>query len=276
MNDDELKLAFDDLLRPLPALGALPERTAVRVRRRRATRLAGLGTAAVLVVAGGLTVVLPGGGPDRVTPAPFASPGPSAAPSAAPSASPLPPPPPPPSPAASPSPRPVTPSAGPTAGPPPVTPTTGPTAGPPVASSARVVLQGEGLGLASGSSTRLLGFADTAATTVRAALDQALGDSTENANDCGAVVVQYDGLVVALRGEAFVGWSVPQTGGLRTADGLGTGTTLAELRAARADVELRQGLGTEWSSGALAGFLDGTADTSQVTGLYAGDVCLAR
>ena len=257
MNDDELKLALDDLLRPLPALGALPERTAVRVRRRRATRLAGLGTAAVLVVAGGLAVALPGGGPDRVVPAPFTSPGPSAAPSASPL--PLPPP----SPAASPSPRPVT-------------PTTGPTAGPPVASAARVVLQGEGLGLASGSSTRLLGFADTDATTVRAALDRALGDSTENANDCGAVVVQYDGLVVALREAAFVGWSVPQTGRLTTADGLGTGTTLAELRAARADVEVRQGLGTEWSSGALAGFLDGTAATSVVTGLYAGDVCLAR
>ena len=111
---------------------------------------------------------------------------------------------------------------------------------------------------------------------MRQALGRALGASTENPNDCGAVFVQYDGLVVALRGERFVGWTVPETSGLTTADGIGTATTLAELRAARPDVQVRQGLGTEWSSGELAGFLAGTRDSSQVTGLYAGDVCLAR
>ena len=138
------------------------------------------------------------------------------------------------------------------------------------------MLQGEGLGLASGSSTRPLTFADASARSVREALGRALGNSTENENDCGAVFVQYDGLVVALRGERFVGWTVPQTSGLTTADGIGTGTTLAELRDARPGVQVRQMLGTEWSSGELAGFLDGTQDSSRVTGLHSGDVCLAR
>ena len=279
MNDDELKLAFDDLLRRLPALGALPERTAVRVRRRRATRLAGLGTAAVLAVVGGVALALPDTGPDRVAPPAAPTRGPSVAPSTSAGPTPAPAPPAPlPSPIA-PSPTTTSPT---TPSPTTTSPTTAPSApstgaaSPPVAAPATVVLQGEGLGLASGSSTRPLTFADATATAVREALGRSLGDSTENSNDCGAVFVQYDGLVIALRGERFVGWTVPQTSGLTTADGLGTGTTLAELRDARPGVQVRQGLGTEWTSGDLAGFLDGTQDSSRVTGLYSGDVCLAR
>ena len=260
MNDDELKLAFDDLLRPLPELAALPERTAARVRRRRTTRLAGLGAAAVLAVSGGVALALPGTGPDRVAPPAVASREPSA-------------PPPAPSPARTPdgqrSPQP-------SPQPSPSAPPAGPASSPPVATAATVVLQGEGLGLASGSSTRRLTFAEADAVSVREALGRALGASTEVQNDCGALFVSYDGLVVVLRGERFVGWTAPETSALTTADGIGAGATLGELRAARPDVQVRQDLGTEWTSGELAGFLDGTRTTSRVTSLYAGDVCLAR
>ena len=88
--------------------------------------------------------------------------------------------------------------------------------------------------------------------------------------------MSYDGLVVTLRGGRFVGWTAPETSPLTTADGIGAGATLGELRAARPDVQVRQGLGTEWTSGELAGFLHGTRTSSRVTSLYAGDVCLAR
>jgi len=141
--------------------------------------------------------------------------------------------------------------------------------------AATVVLQGDGLGLASGTSTRQHTFADSAAT-VREAVRRSLGTGTQTQNDCGAVFVQHDGLVLVLRGERFVGWSATPGSPLRTADGLGSGTTLAELRQARSDVQVRQGtLGPGFTSGRLAGFLDGTGDTGTVTSLYAGDVCLA-
>ena len=280
-DDDDLKLAFEDLLRPLPALGALPHRTAVRARRRRATRLGGIGAAAALAVVGGVALARPSSGPERLlvpaaparTVAPSSVPSASAtavAPSSAPSRSP----------AVGP---PVTASARASSDPaPPASPATGgrpgPQAGavPPAATAATVVLQGDGLGLASGTSTRQLTFAGSDAATVREAVRRSLGAGTLTPSDCGAVSVQHDGLVLVLRGARFVGWSATPGSPLRTADGLGSGTTLAALRQARSDVQVSQGtLGPVFTSGRLAGFLDGSADTSTVTSLYAGDVCLA-
>ena len=54
--------------------------------------------------------------------------------------------------------------------------------------------------------------------------------------------------------------------------------TAAELRdSGFADVAFSEGtLGPEWSVAGLAGFLDGTADTSVVTGIHAGQACLFR
>ena len=52
-----------------------------------------------------------------------------------------------------------------------------------------------------------LSFAEADATTVREAVRRSLGAGTERRNDCGAVVVQHDGLLVVLRGARFVGWS---------------------------------------------------------------------
>lgn len=156
-----------------------------------------------------------------------------------------------------------------------------PSPSPSAAAPLRVVLRPDGLGLTDGgSSTSALAFGADAAT-VRAAVDDALGEGGEMPTpDCGAgsSTVQHEGLFLLLQGGTFVGW-VTGTPGLTTGDGLGVGSTLADLRASLAGLEVSEGtLGAEWSTteGGLAGFLDGTGDASAVTGMAAGVRCLAR
>jgi len=90
--------------------------------------------------------------------------------------------------------------------------------------------------------------------------------------------VQHENLFLLLQDGDFVGW-VTGSPGLTTGDGLGIGTTLVELREALPAVVVTEGtLGPEWSTveGGLAGFLDGTEDTSIVNSIAAGVRCLAR
>ena len=68
--------------------------------------------------------------------------------------------------------------------------------------------------------------------------------------------------------------------GITTGDGIGVGSTLAELRASFPDLEVTEGsLGPERTTareGGPAGFLDGTAESSRVNSTRAGISCLAR
>lgn len=277
MNDDDLRRALDDLLEPLPPLGALPGRTARRAVRRRQVKLgaAGAGGVGVLVLAAALAATTGGGGggDEELRPAPFASPSPSPSPSPAPTSAPSAEPPP--GPSGSPSPaNPTSPSPSPGA--------TGVSPATQAPAPVSVVLRPDGLGFTDGgSSSSSLAFGSDA-DDVRAAVDRALGEGGDRATpDCGADVVtrQYDGLFLLLDGDRFVGW-VTGTPGLTTGDGIGVGATLADLRAAYPDLSVTEGtLGVEWSTagdGGVFGFLDGAQEPSQVTNVLAGQACLAR
>ncbi|MBC7374861.1 MAG: hypothetical protein H7323_12810, partial [Frankiales bacterium] len=190
MNDDDLRLELQALTDSLPPLGGLPLATATRIRRRRAVKLAGVGTVTGLVLLGGVALGAGLGGTDRLQPAPLADTSPSAAPSAA----------------APPAPSPVAPS---------------PTG------SAQVALGGDGLGLSAGGD-RMLVIESSSAQQVRTALDGALGAGTDQAlPDCGPSVVlrSYPGLQVVLQGDRFVGWSTRPGSTLQTVDGIGLGST---------------------------------------------------
>ena len=264
MNDDELRSALADLLHELPADRALPAATAARVTRRRRLKLGAgaLGGAGAVLTA--VALVLGSTAPSEdllLTPAdrPTATPGQSAAPSPSTGAAPTP--------TAAPSPAPT--------GPAPGLPSPSP------ATTVRVVLRPDGLGLSDGgSSTSVLSFGTDAAT-VRAAVDRALGGGGERPTpDCGAgsSTVQHETLFLQLQNGEFVGWSTG-TPGLTTGDGIEVGSTLAELRAAIPGVTVTEAtLGPEWSSGegGLAGFLDGTDAGSVVNSMAAGVRCLAR
>ena len=120
----------------------------------------------------------------------------------------------------------------------------------------------------------------TDAATVRAATDRALLPGGEMATpDCGpgSSTVQHEYLFLRLQGGDFVGWTTG-TPGLTTAEDIGVGSTLAELREALPPVTVTEStLGAEWSTpGGLAGFLDGTADSSVVSSMGAGVQCIFR
>ena len=129
------------------------------------------------------------------------------------------------------------------------------------------------------SSTSVLPLGTDAAT-VRAATDRALGEGGERPTpDCGpdSSTVQHERLFLLLQGGEFVGWTTGSPG-LTTGGGIGVGSTLADLRAALPGVTVTEGtLGPEWSTeGGLAGFLDGTDESSLVNSVAAGVRCLAR
>ncbi len=273
MNDDDLRSAFDDLLHDVPDGRALPRATARRVARRRGLKLGAtaLGGAGALVTAAALVLAVTGPSEDRLLgPAATApaTPGVSSAPSQSPASSPSP------GPAPRPSTAPTsTPSSAPTTAPP-VAPSSGP------ATAVRVVLRPDGLGFTGGgSSTSALPFG-TVDATVRSAVDRALGEGGELPTpDCGpgSSTVQHENLFLLLQNGDFVGWRTGSPG-LTTGDGIGVGSTLADLRAALPGVTVTEGtLGPEWlTKGGLAGFLDGTDESSLVNSLGAGVQCLAR
>ena len=262
MNDDDLRRAFDDLLEPLPPLGALPPATARRATRRRRVKLAaaGAGGAGALALVATLALSVTGSTQSLVPPPVAGTPTPSVEPSPEP-------------------PPPVRPTA------PPVQPSaTATTTGEPEAAAPQevsVVLRPDGLGFTDGGpSSSSLAFG-TDEETVRAAVDRALGAGGElETPDCGpdASTVQYEGLFLLLQGGDFIGWRTGSPG-LTTGDGIGVGSTLADLRASFAEVTVTEStIGVEWSTGdgGLSGTLEGTDETSRVNSMGGGSQCIFR
>ena len=244
MNDDDLQAALDDLVSPLPPLGALPARTAARVRRRRTAKLAGAGALAVVLVGGAAALAVPG--QDRLVPAPRASAEPSAEPSVEPS----------------------------------VEPSPEPSCEVECGEQVRVVLQPDGLGVLTlpGGSNRMLLFGEATGAEVRTALAASLGDADEGPlPDCGAqvVVLQYAALTVVLDDEVLVGWSADADGPvLTTGDGIGGGDPLSDLQAAYPAVEVSDGsLGREFT---VPGGYYGVLEDDAVLVLAAGNACFFR
>jgi hypothetical protein len=275
---DDLGPALDDLLGDLRHDPVLPAATARRVARRRGLKLSagaggGAGVLALALVAV-LTIgtdddrlVVPADRPTAPATAPV-DPGPDAPPSAEATAEPSP------EPSA-----PATPGPAPTAPPSAAATRTPEPAGPPA--EVQVVLRPDGLGLTDGGSgSSSLPFGTDGAA-VRAVVDRALGAGGERPTpDCGpgSSTVQHEGLFLLLQDGRFVGW-VTGTPGLTTGDGLGVGSTLADLQASFGRLEVTEDtVGVEWSTGegGLVGFLDGRAPTSSVTNMAAGVRCIAR
>ena len=164
--------------------------------------------------------------------------------------------------------------------------TTTPTTPSTTAPAATLVLEPDGLGLVVGpASIRHLTFAGATTDQVTAQLRAALGSgSTTPSPDCGVGRRTFSsgGLSVLLKGSRFLGWTYQapagSTGTARTADGIGAGSSLAELRAARPRVTVTTStLGPEFvGPGGLSGLLTGTSGSSTVTLLRAGETCSFR
>ena len=118
--------------------------------------------------------------------------------------------------------------------------------------------------------------------TVVAALDASFGATAveQGVNaECGAGPILHarwaNGFVALSQEEDFLGWDSREPG-LTTADGIGIGSTRAELEASR-EVEVEETtLGVEFTAGGLGGLFASSEPVAPITSLWAGLTCHFR
>lgn len=159
-----------------------------------------------------------------------------------------------------------------------------PADGPIVTDGPAISIEGEGLRLVlQTGATRALPFGTGKAQTVEI-LDRLQGSKGEASRneECGAGPVDFvqwkNGLSALFQDDKFVGWSLGDDGkGLTTMNGIGIGSTRAELTAAFAGVTVEEStLGQEFSAGGMSGILNGPGANATVEALWAGVSCVFR
>ena len=149
--------------------------------------------------------------------------------------------------------------------------------------AATVNLDDEGVRLvdpATGSA-RALPFGTPMATVI-AALEASFGAAPveqEVNPECGAGPVLHarwaNGFVALAQEDRFLGWDSRERG-LTTADGIGIGSTRAELEASR-EVQVEEStLGVEFSAGGLGGLFASAEPQARITSIWAGLTCVFR
>lgn len=147
------------------------------------------------------------------------------------------------------------------------------------------MLEPDGLGyVAGGAAVKHLPFGSDA-TAVKNLVAKALGGkpAVNDLPECGQgprSSAVRSGFTVLLDGATFVGWSDQGGKGhtFTTLDGLGVGSTLADVTASRPGVKVtNETLGPEFTdTDGFGGILAGTSPKSRVTLLYAGETCFFR
>ena len=116
-------------------------------------------------------------------------------------------------------------------------------------------------------------------------LERVRGKAAMGTNaDCGAGPVQYaswaDGLSLVFKDGKFSGWGIDGHArrAIVTADGIGIGTTRAELEDALGPplVVRQSSLGPEFTAGDYHGLFGGTKANARITDMWAGVSCVAR
>lgn len=142
-----------------------------------------------------------------------------------------------------------------------------------------ITLAADGLELGAG---RRLAF-ESARTSVLADVGGVLGEPARQGmqEECPAgplYQVSYaDGLQLNFRDSAFVGWFAGEGSRLRTAQGVGPGSTLGQLRAAYPSTKVEEtSLGFEYAAGELYGVVTDTTDAGVTEVIFAGINCIFR
>lgn len=153
----------------------------------------------------------------------------------------------------------------------------------PAQQTSGLAIEGEGLRVfdASGAA-RALPFGtpqESVITAVNIAVGGPAPEQSTN-EECGQGPVQFaqyaNGLQLLFQNGEFRGWFLRETG-LTTADGIGVGTTRADLNSARTvEIQTDSTLGVEFTAGDLGGFLTATDGSGTVESLYAGETCFFR
>lgn len=144
-----------------------------------------------------------------------------------------------------------------------------------------LVVRGDGIAVLDGGATSTTMFG-TIEGDVVAEVGSVLGEPIETGRDraCSptAQVVRYRGITVSLSDGIFVGWTLrpDAADAIATPEGVGPGSTLAELEAAFdvVTVDPTSDLGVEFvADGAIFGLLDGTGPDATIETLWAGQTC---
>ena len=155
-----------------------------------------------------------------------------------------------------------------------------------------VLLVAGALGVVSNTesgSTAHLAFGEATQDDAVAALEPALGEIVEenDLTECGEGPlhsVRFASLSVYFAEDVLQGWHLPPTGPivLTTADGIGIGSTRADLEAQFADLAVQEtSLGIEFTVGAepgpyLSGTLVGDGPDAEIDAMWSGMTCIAR
>ncbi len=141
-------------------------------------------------------------------------------------------------------------------------------------------LDGEGLRMVIPSgATRLIPFGSERRV-VENAVGRALGKggTRSSLDECGAGPMEFskiDGLSLNFQDDRFVGWTLDASSPLTTIDGVGAGSTRAEIEQSRTVTLVEDStLGAEFRAGGIGGFFDG--EGGRVNLLYAGTQCFFR
>lgn len=145
---------------------------------------------------------------------------------------------------------------------------------------APLLLEGEGLRLAGASPPRTISF-DTAEAATIEALTAALGGppTERGANaECGEGALEFaewkDRMTVWFQDGRFAGWD--SKGDLKTAGGVGLGSTRADVAALPGFEVEESTLGTEFRVSGVSGLLASNAADARVTHLWDGATCVFR
>lgn len=153
-------------------------------------------------------------------------------------------------------------------------------AAPAPAPAAAIVLEGAGLRIPGATPPRTLAFGMPAGEAIEA-LAKALGRAPAERGtneECGGGSMEFatwEGEVtVWLLDGDFVGWD--DKGGLKTLEGVGIGSSRAQVAALPGFEVEESTLGTEFRAGGLSGILASNAADAKVTHLWGGATCVFR
>ncbi len=146
--------------------------------------------------------------------------------------------------------------------------------------AAPVVLEGAGLRIPSASPPRTVAFDATEAETIEA-LTKALGrpptERGEN-QECGGGSMTFadwkDEILLYFLDGRFAGWD--SRGKLKTIEGIGIGSSRAEVAGLPGFEVEESTLGTEFRAGGLSGILESKAPGAKVTAIWGGATCVFR
>jgi hypothetical protein len=145
-----------------------------------------------------------------------------------------------------------------------------------------IVLASDGLNVTGGAAPKRVAFGSPRAG-VLADVGAVLGAPAEQGiqEECPAGPLHYAqygaGLQLVFQDSAFVGWFAGEGSTLRTAPGVGPGSTLGQLRSAHPGVTMEEtSLGHEFAAGELYGIVADTSAAGAVQVVFAGINCIFR